>query len=225
MLCTMQDMPLLGAAAALLANADQLVAASFSLQCCCTCFGCLQPPAQVTIGDYCRYLRSLWLCHATQLPQNPLPAQVTIGDFSRYLHSVGERLEVLERSQEASQQRMQEALSPGACGCMVAHQLACLARMTTRTVHRAQACMPGGVKGVPSLAAMQCRMSCSVPSTRLAATAPCPALCIAEELKASQGQGLVAAMAEVPAPFFQEGFDIDQAALWEEVVQVGWRVD
>ena len=44
----------------------------------------------------------------------------------------------------------------------------------------------------------------------------------AEELKASQGQGLVAAMAEVPAPFFQEGFDIDQAALWEEVVQVGW---
>lgn len=39
--------------------------------------------------------------------------QVTIGDFSRYLRSVGERLEVLERSREASQQRMQEALSPG----------------------------------------------------------------------------------------------------------------
>lgn len=53
-------------------------------------------------------------------------------------------------------------------------------------------------------------------------TCTCVRCANAEELKASQGQGLVAAMAEVPAPFFQEGFDIDQAALWEQVVQVGW---
>jgi len=29
----------------------------------------------------------------------------------------------------------------------------------------------------------------------------------------------------LPALFCQRGFEIDQAALWEEVVQVGWRVD
>jgi hypothetical protein len=39
----------------------------------------------------------------------------------------------------------------------------------------------------------------------------------ADELRASQGQGLVAAM---PAPFFQESFDVDQQQLWEELVQV-----
>ncbi|PSC74274.1 vacuolar sorting-associated chloroplastic [Micractinium conductrix] len=42
-----------------------------------------------------------------------------------------------------------------------------------------------------------------------------------EELRASQGQGLVTAMREVPAAFFQEAFDLDQKQLWEEVVQVG----
>ncbi|KAL4854749.1 Histidinol-phosphate aminotransferase 2 [Chlorella vulgaris] len=41
-----------------------------------------------------------------------------------------------------------------------------------------------------------------------------------DELRASQGQGLVAAMRDVPAPFFQESFDVDQQQLWEEVVQV-----
>lgn len=62
------------------------------------------------------------LLHArvTRFPELPTPLprhrQVTIGDFSRYLRSVGERLEVLERSREASQQRMQEALSPGGAG-------------------------------------------------------------------------------------------------------------
>ena len=39
----------------------------------------------------------------------------------------------------------------------------------------------------------------------------------AEELVASQGQGLVAAMREVPSQFFQEGFSLDRAELWEEV--------
>ena len=42
----------------------------------------------------------------------------------------------------------------------------------------------------------------------------------AEELRASQGQGLVAAMRGVPAPFFQEAFEVDQRQLWEELVQV-----
>jgi hypothetical protein len=45
----------------------------------------------------------------------------------------------------------------------------------------------------------------------------------ADELRASQGQGLVAAMRDVPAPFFQESFDVDQQQLWEEVVQVSER--
>jgi hypothetical protein len=31
----------------------------------------------------------------------------------------------------------------------------------------------------------------------------------------------VAAMREVPAPFFQEAFNLDQRQLWEELVQVG----
>lgn len=48
-----------------------------------------------------------------------------------------------------------------------------------------------------------------------------PGLACADELRASQGQGLVAAMREVPAEFFQEGFDLDQQRLWEELVQVG----
>lgn len=46
----------------------------------------------------------------------PALLQVTLADFSRYLRSVGDRLETLERSREADQQRMQEALSPGAVG-------------------------------------------------------------------------------------------------------------
>lgn len=37
----------------------------------------------------------------------------------------------------------------------------------------------------------------------------------------TQGQGLVKAMQEVPAPFFQESFDLDQRQLWEELIQVG----
>ena len=39
-------------------------------------------------------------------------------------------------------------------------------------------------------------------------------------MAASQGQGLVLAMREVPAPFFQEGFSLDQPDLWE--VRRGW---
>ena len=36
------------------------------------------------------------------------------------------------------------------------------------------------------------------------------------------GQGLVAAMRCVPPPFFQEAFSLDQAPLWEQLVQVRW---
>ncbi|KAL4452640.1 hypothetical protein ABPG75_008302 [Micractinium tetrahymenae] len=86
------------------------------------------------------------------LPPGTLP-EVQLSDFSRYLRSIGDRLEGLGRSREASQQRMANALSP-------------------------------------------------------------------EEMRASQGQGLVAAMREVPAAFFQEGFDLDQRQLWEELLQV-----
>jgi len=44
-----------------------------------------------------------------------LCVQVKLSDFSRYLRSVGDRLEAFERSREATQQRLHNALSPGAC--------------------------------------------------------------------------------------------------------------
>ncbi len=44
--------------------------------------------------------------------------------------------------------------------------------------------------------------------------------CAADKLHVSQGQGLVEAMQQVPAPFFQEVFDLDQRQLWEGLVEV-----
>lgn len=41
-----------------------------------------------------------------------------------------------------------------------------------------------------------------------------------EELAASQGQGLVAALAEVPQEFFQENIDADRSMLWSALGDV-----
>lgn len=43
---------------------------------------------------------------------------------------------------------------------------------------------------------------------------------LAEEARASQGQGLVAALREVPAVFFQEGFELDRPEVWGLVGEV-----
>lgn len=67
-----------------------------------------------------------------------------------------------------------------------------------------------------------CRLWCALSAGAVPPIPPRPST-HAEELKACQGQGLVAAMQEVPAPFFQETFDLDQADLWETLVQVGRR--
>lgn len=41
-----------------------------------------------------------------------------------------------------------------------------------------------------------------------------PPVWFAEELRSSQGQGLVAALREVPAVFFQESFELDRPEVW-----------
>lgn len=45
-----------------------------------------------------------------------------------------------------------------------------------------------------------------------------------EELEACQGQGLVAALKEVPAFFFSDSFDFDSADLWKDMPSVDDKV-
>ena len=126
----------------------------------------------------CGLLRPGWrlgirlrYCYCNAFFSTSPSKQVTIGDFSRYLRSVGERLEVLERSREASQQRMQEALSPGASAFTWA---ACATRLHLNASGWAAAAIGRGAYNMVSM--------CSCPQV--------------SQRKASQGQGLVAAVAE-----------------------------